>query len=63
MKTAGIMIDDWKLDTFTRVLEAAGYTFTKHPGLTAGTLLLKVKAQSLLDLKEVIEKAQKECRS
>ncbi len=62
MKTAGIAIDEWKLPTFKRVLEGAGYTFTKHQGLTTDTLLLKVKTDSISDLQPVIEKANKECR-
>ena len=62
MKTAGIAIDNWKLPTFKRVLKAAGYTFTKHPGLTPGTMLLRVKTDSISDLQPVVEKANKECR-
>lgn len=41
MKTAGIAIDDWKLPTFTRILNAAGYGFSQHPGIAPNTLLLR----------------------
>jgi hypothetical protein len=62
MKTAGIAIDDWKLAIFKRHLDAAGYVYTEHPGLTKGTLLLKVQTDFIAPLKTVIEAAQKECR-
>jgi len=62
MKTVGIAIDQWKLSTFKRVLEGAGYAFTKHPGVTSDTLLLKVKTDSISDLQPFVEKANKECR-
>jgi len=63
MSTCGIAIDAWKLPIFKRVLTNAGYTFTKNPGLTADTLLLKVKTDNILALKTVIEKANKVCKS
>ena len=62
MKTAGIAIDAWKLPTFKRILDGAGYAFTEHPGLTRDTLLLKVKTSSVADLQPIVEKANKECR-
>ena len=61
MKTAGIAIDDWKLATFKHHLEAAGYAYTEHPGVTANTLLLKVKTERIAPLQKVVEAAQREC--
>lgn len=61
MKTVGIAIDSWKLPIFTRRLEGAGYTFTRHPGVTSGTLMLKVKTDLIAPLQKVIEAAQLEC--
>jgi len=63
MKTAGIAIDKWKLPIFKRHLEGAGYSYTEHPGLTADTMLLKVKAEFIAPLQKVVEAAQKECRA
>jgi len=63
MKTAGIAIDNWKLPTFKRILEGAGYEFTQHPGLTEGTLLLKVKTEFIADLQPFVEQANRECRT
>lgn len=61
MKTAAIAIDEWKLAIFEKHLAAAGYEHTQHPGLTAGTLFLKVATHNLAKLQSVIEKAQTEC--
>ena len=61
MITAAIAIDDWKLATFKRHLEAAGYAYTEHPGITADTLLLTVKVDLIAPLQRVVEAAQREC--
>jgi hypothetical protein len=63
VKTVGIAIDAYKLPTFKRILEAAGYAFTEAPGLSQGTLLLKVKTDSVADLQPIVEKANRECRT
>lgn len=63
MKTAGIAIDKWKLPIFKRHLDDAGYSYTEHPGLTADTLLLKVKTEFVAPLQKVVEAAQQECRA
>lgn len=62
MITAGIVIDDWKLPIFERRLKAAGYEFEQHPGVTSGTLLLKVQAESAAALQPVVEAANREAR-
>lgn len=61
MKTAGIAIDDWKLDVFKRRLTEAGYTYSVRPGLTKGTLLLKVPYTDRDALTKVIQAAVNEC--
>ena len=63
MKTIGIAIDNWKLPIFKRHLDAAGYTYTEHPGLTDDAMILKVKANFIAPLQRVIEAAQLECKS
>lgn len=61
MKTAGVAIDDWKLPIFKKHLDAAGYTYTEHPGLTQDTLTLVVEYEWVAELKPIIEAANKEC--
>lgn len=63
MKTAGIVLDAWKLPIFKRHLKAAGYAFTVHPGVTANTVTVKVKTERIAPLQRVVEAAQKECAS
>ena len=60
-KTAGVVIDDWKLPIFKRHLESSGYSYSEHSGLQ-GTLILRVKYQWLRELKPVIEAANEECK-
>lgn len=62
MKTAAVVIDDWKLPTFKKHLDAAGYTYTEHPGITKETLTLKVRYEWVAALKPIIETANAECR-
>lgn len=59
-KTAGVAIDDWKLEIFKRHLDAAGYTYTVHPGLTPGTLFLKVPMEWAHQLAPIIKAASDE---
>ena len=61
MKTAAVAIDNWKLPTFKRHLDAAGYAYTEGPGVTHDTLILSVKYEWVADLKPIIETANKEC--
>lgn len=62
-KTAAVAIDDWKLPVFKRHLDAAGYAYTEHPGITRGTLLLRVKYAWVGRLKPIIQAANDECRT
>jgi len=62
-KTAGVVIDTWKLPTFKKVLDAAGYTYTEQTGPTKDTTTLTVKYDWVSNLKPVVEAAVKECRT
>ena len=61
MKTAAVAIDAWKLQTFKRHLDTAGYSYTEGPGVTADSLILSVKYELVRDLKPIIEAANTEC--
>ena len=61
MKKAAVMIDDWKLPIFKRILDDAGYKYAQLPGLTADTICLQVEYDFVSTLKPFIEKAQTEC--
>ena len=60
MPTAGVVIDDYKLDTFKKHLDAGGFKYTQHPGITKGTITLKVECDSPEHLKPTIVAAQQE---
>lgn len=61
-KIIGIAIDSWKLPIFKKHLDQDGYVFTEHPGLTEGTLLLKVKTDFVHTLQPLIKAANDECK-
>lgn len=63
MKKAVVAIDAWKLATFKRVLDKAGFAYTEGPGLSPGTLFLTVKTATIAELQPVVERAQRECRA
>jgi hypothetical protein len=60
---AGVVIDGWKLPIFKRHLDAAGYKYTEHPGLTADTLTLKVTCEWAHKLQPIVKAANDECRA
>jgi hypothetical protein len=62
MKVAGVVIDSYKLPVFKKCLDAAGYSYTVHAGLTANTLTLRVSIEWVADLKPIIEAAEKEAK-
>lgn len=62
MKSAAVVCDNWKLPTFKKHLDAAGYSYTEHPGFTARATVLKVAFEWVHKLKPVIEAAERECR-
>lgn len=61
MNTAAVAIDDWKLAIFKKHLDAAGFMYTEHPGITSDTLILRVKYEWVSSLKPIIEAANAEC--
>lgn len=61
MKTAAVVIEDWKLPIFKRHLDAAKYVYTQHTGPTQGLLTLKVEFNWVSELQPVIEAAVLEC--
>lgn len=62
MKTAGVVIDKWKLATFEKHLKAAGFTYVVEKGITPDTHTLKVLYNHLDKLRPVVEAAQAECK-
>lgn len=61
VKNVAVAIDKWKLAIFKRHLDAASCTYDELPGVTADTMILKVKCHSIAPLKKVIEAAVAEC--
>lgn len=56
----GIVIDDWKIIIFDRRLKRAGFTYEKHPGVTADSLMLVVITDEKTKLAKVIKEANTE---
>lgn len=46
MKTAAIIIDDWKLPIFKKTLDTEGYKYSKHKGPGKGCITLKIATDS-----------------
>lgn len=61
MKTAGVIIDPWKLPIFKKYLDAANFSYTEHPGMK-GAIVLKVEYKWVSELQPVVEAAEKECK-
>jgi hypothetical protein len=60
--TAGVVIDDWKLDIFRGALNTAGCEFTEHPGPVPDTLTLRVEFVDRETLAAVIQAANTRAR-
>lgn len=58
----GIAIDNWKLPTFKRHLDEAGFTFLETPGVTPDTLFLMVTTSEMEKLAAVVSAANTEAR-
>lgn len=58
---AGVVIDAWKLATFKRCLDAAGYIYTEHLGPSPHVRTLKVTCEWIHKLQPIIEAAEREC--
>lgn len=63
MKTAGVVIDNWKLPIFKKHLDGAGYSYTEHPGFTQDAMVLRVQYEWVAKLKPIIDKAMDECKA
>lgn len=64
MKTAGVVVENWKVQTFRTYLERASYTFDEVAGPVADTTMLRVRFEAGAEaaLASVVESAQEECR-
>lgn len=60
-KTAGVVLDSWKLPIFKKHLDAAKYEYSIHPGVVPDTHTLQVRYKWVGDLKPIIEAANAEC--
>lgn len=60
MKTAGIVIDSYKLPIFKRHLDKAGFKYTEHLTSSEKVIMLKVSYTFVGDLQPVIIAANKE---
>ena len=56
----GIVLDAWKLTIFKRRLDAAGYAYEQHPGVTADTITLTVITEDQTPLVAVVKAANDE---
>ena len=62
MEVAGIVIDSWKLEIFTRHLNQSGFKFVNAGTLAKGaTTVLKVEAKDYEKLSGVVKAAHTEC--
>ncbi len=55
---AAVVIDKWKRPIFEKILKEDGFTFSRQPGITSDTLVLRVTCSSPMQLKPTIERAQ-----
>lgn len=60
-KVAGIALDEWKLSIFRKHLDAAGFTYEGPAPFTKGCVILRVRYDSISEIKSVVEAAQAEC--
>lgn len=60
IKTAGVVLDTWKMPIFKKHLDGASRTYTEHPG-PYGTSILKIEYGLQEDLRPILEAAQNEC--
>jgi hypothetical protein len=63
MKKAAVFIDKWKLEIFKKHLDDAGYSYNVGYGMTEETLNIMVEFEWVVELKPIIEAAQKECEN
>lgn len=58
----GIVVDDWKLATFRKHLDAAGFEYQDGGAPRPNVTLLTVETDDLFRLRSVLRAAQDECR-
>lgn len=56
----GIVIDEWKLPIFERLLTQHGYQFENAGTMGGGALILRVVTENVVALAEVLKQAQAE---
>ncbi len=61
MKTAAIIVDDWKVSIFRRYLEAGGYTYTESSDEVLKVVILRVQTEDVTVLLPTVEAAASEC--
>lgn len=62
MELAGIVIESWKLEIFTRHLNQGGFKFVNAGTFAKGaTTVLKVEAKDYKKLSGVVKAAHEEC--
>jgi hypothetical protein len=62
MKKVGVVLDEYKLPVFKRILDAAGYSYTEQKGPVKKTILLQVQCDFIGNLKPFIEQAERESK-
>lgn len=63
MKKAAIVLDDWKLAVFKRILDEEGYCYTQTAGPFTGSVTLTVETDSIAKLTPVVERMNAEARA
>lgn len=52
---AAIVLDDWKLSVFKKILDREGYNYSQHSGPMEGCITLQVETDSIAKLKPIVE--------
>jgi len=60
MKTAGIVLDDWKLPIFKRCLDKGGFKYLEFNGPTKNCITLKVEFENITELQPIVQAANDE---
>lgn len=59
MKKVGVVIDDWKIGTFTDHFNRAGIKFSQFNGPVDGCITLTVETDDVNEVGKVVRKANK----
>ena len=63
MKTAGIVLDDWKIHIFKKHLDEHKFKYKQFSGPMKGCITLKVETKTITELQPVIQAANDEAAS